>query len=328
MVCHLMLWLLSVCACCLLLVDTRTVSLPPRQPPQELVDDYSLGGKVPIEYMYVDDTLQGEATHFTFSNKMMEGYARQAKKMLTFFNQVNARAGVGEVKLAMDTLPVANLILPRLTKTQWIPYVLLYLQADYIIDKRVCVIGSMEPWLEQYLLELGAAEVVVVEYNMLTYEDHRITTIANSQFHDFYNPSVQNPYYHSFDVVISPSAFDHDGLGRYGDPLNPTADLEAMARLQHILKPEIGLIVLTVPIGPDVVVFNLHRRYGKLRLPLLLKGYEVVARVGWDESKLEETANWRQTYEPVILLKTSGTTEVLKKDTSKDTAEDVKHTDL
>ena len=42
-----------------------------------------------------------------------------------------------------------------------------------------------------------------------------------------------------------------------------------MARVRSILKPG-GLLLLTVPVGPDVLVFNLHRRYGPARLPLLL----------------------------------------------------------
>lgn len=61
----------------------------------------------------------------------------------------------------------------------------------------------------------------------------------------------------------------HPPPGRYGDPLNPDADLEAMAKARSILKPG-GLLFLTVPVGPDVLVFNLHRRYGPARLPLLL----------------------------------------------------------
>ena len=31
-----------------------------------------------------------------------------------------------------------------------------------------------------------------------------------------------------FDVALSISSFDHDGLGRYGDPLEPDNDLRAM----------------------------------------------------------------------------------------------------
>ena len=59
---------------------------------------------------------------------------------------------------------------------------------------------------------------------------------------------------------------------------------------------------MTVPIGPDLIVFNLHRRYGRIRLPLLLKGWKILDKIGWDESMLDKEANYRQTYEPVFIL--------------------------
>ncbi len=34
--------------------------------------------------------------------------------------------------------------------------------------------------------------------------------------------------YEGFDMALSISSFDHDGLGRYGDPLDPVGDLKAM----------------------------------------------------------------------------------------------------
>ena len=60
-----------------------------------------------------------------------------------------------------------------------------------------------------------------------------------------------------------------------------------------------------MPIGPDVVVFNLHRRYGELRLPMLLdaSGLEVVDILGWDEARLTAAADFRKTYEPVFVLR-------------------------
>ena len=64
-----------------------------------------------------------------------------------------------------------------------------------------------------------------------------------------------------------------------------------------------GTLLLSVPVGPDVVVWNLHRRYGARRLPLLLHGWEVAARYGWDEALLDAEGNWRQTYEPLLALK-------------------------
>lgn len=120
------------------------------------------------------------------------------------------------------------------------------------------------------------------------------------------------------------SSLDHDGLGRYGDPLNPQADIQSMKRIWNILKPGNarfvaycgtvwsllcfytgGILFFTVPVGPDVIVFNLHRRYGNIRLPLLIpeEDWEVVERVGWMEAKLTREANWRQSYEPVFVLR-------------------------
>ncbi len=43
-------------------------------------------------------------------------------------------------------------------------------------------------------------------------------------------------------------SFDHDGLGRYGDPIDPEGDLKAMQVVASVLKDE-GTFILTVPIG-------------------------------------------------------------------------------
>lgn len=105
-----------------------------------------------------------------------------------------------------------------------------------------------------------------------------------------------------YDIALSLSSFDHDGLGRYGDPIDPNADLHAMQTVRDVLRPN-GTFFLTVPIGPDVIVWNLHRRYGKLRLPRLLHGWEEVECVGWREELLEEAASYKLAYEPVFILK-------------------------
>ena len=39
-----------------------------------------------------------------------------------------------------------------------------------------------------------------------------------------------------FDFCIAESSFDHDGLGRYGDPINPDGDLLAMHQARKVLK--------------------------------------------------------------------------------------------
>ena len=90
--------------------------------------------------------------------------------------------------------------------------------------------------------------------------------------------------------------------GRYGEPIDPEGDINSMKKVLDLIKPG-GILFLTVPIGPDAIIFNLHRRYGPIRLPLLIEGYEVIDRFAWQESKLVTPANWRQSYEPVFVLK-------------------------
>jgi hypothetical protein len=56
-------------------------------------------------------------------------------------------------------------------------------------------------------------------------------------------------------------------------PQCPDADLVAMDALRVVLRPG-GTLVVSVPVGPvDVLVWNLHRIYGPVRLPLLLEGW-------------------------------------------------------
>jgi SAM-dependent methyltransferase len=53
---------------------------------------------------------------------------------------------------------------------------------------------------------------------------------------------------------------EHIGLGRYGDPLDPDADLRAMAELKRVLAPG-GSLLFVVPIGRPRIMFNAHRIY-------------------------------------------------------------------
>jgi SAM-dependent methyltransferase len=53
---------------------------------------------------------------------------------------------------------------------------------------------------------------------------------------------------------------EHVGLGRYGDPIDPDADLKAMAELRRVLSPR-GSLLFVVPVGQPRIVFNAHRIY-------------------------------------------------------------------
>jgi hypothetical protein len=53
---------------------------------------------------------------------------------------------------------------------------------------------------------------------------------------------------------------EHLGLGRYGDPLDPGADLRALGELARVLSPG-GDLLLATPVGEPRVRFNAHRVY-------------------------------------------------------------------
>lgn len=86
----------------------------------------------------------------------------------------------------------------------------------------------------------------------------------------------------SFDLVINCSTVEHVGLvGRYGvTEIRREGDIEAMTRLWELMKTG-GIMLLTIPVGHDVVFAPLHRVYGKKRLPRLLNGYIIEKEEFW-----------------------------------------------
>ena len=71
---------------------------------------------------------------------------------------------------------------------------------------------------------------------------------------------------------------EHVGLGRYGDPLNPDGDLQAITELKRVLAAN-GNLLFVVPIGKPKIMFNAHRIYS----------YEQIMRF-FSELELQEFA--------------------------------------
>eukprot|EP00595_Chromulina_sp_UTEXLB2642_P003396 CAMPEP_0196767316 /NCGR_PEP_ID=MMETSP1095-20130614/38817_1 /TAXON_ID=96789 ORGANISM="Chromulina nebulosa, Strain UTEXLB2642" /NCGR_SAMPLE_ID=MMETSP1095 /ASSEMBLY_ACC=CAM_ASM_000446 /LENGTH=276 /DNA_ID=CAMNT_0042134675 /DNA_START=123 /DNA_END=950 /DNA_ORIENTATION=+ len=272
-----------------------------------------MNGLIPLEHYYVDDTINGSRSHYIFPinrmqlfingcNKAHDKILKQMKSSKKSFDKLVVYYAK-DYWIYLATLKYYNHILVSNDGINNIPEITSHIKSS---DKLSAVVfGSQEPWIETWLLHIGISHVTTLEYNYLTYEHPNIKTISGSDvdgtFDYFYN-NLNDSYYQSFDIAVSISSFDHDGLGRYGDPINPNGDLIAMENVKKLLKPN-GLFFFSVPIGPDVAVWNLHRRYGNKRLPLMLKGWEVVDRFGWEEFRLTQPENFRKTYEPVFVLR-------------------------
>jgi SAM-dependent methyltransferase len=69
----------------------------------------------------------------------------------------------------------------------------------------------------------------------------------------------------SFHSISCMHVVEHIGLGRYGDPLDPSGDLKAMRELERVLAPD-GTLLFVVPVGQPVIQFNAHRIYSPAQI--------------------------------------------------------------
>eukprot|EP01041_Mallomonas_annulata_P010204 gene10204-21272_t len=278
--------------------------------PQHLLKEFSMDNQVSVEYFIVDDSNNGQGSHYIYSS---EDFMRSISVANKTIQQIESVWNIFQ-----QICPTSELQLPkdcyRLLKQYGLYFALL--NNSHLLTNKTCVVfGSTEPWIEATAYLLGCKSVTTIEYNNITIitDGHYppIQTISKLNFNEFYTST-----YDKYDIAFSISSFDHDGLGRYGDPLNPNGDIEAMKKVYEILKPE-GYLFFSVPIGPDILVYNLHRIYGDIRLPLLLEGWKVLDRIAWNSAQLKRVKSWRMVYEPVFLLQKPIFT-VRNKNSSKD----------
>jgi hypothetical protein len=217
--------------------------------PDHLLSNFTLNYSIPVDYssqeFRTDVTLP-----VNWTVDFIEKYRKQIRARVTFGSYQNKD------------------IYPALDKYASIA----------IKDKKCAVIGTENPWIEAALLEYNAASVTTIEYATIYSSVPRLFTITPIEFAR--KQQNENSQRQLFDSVWSYSSLEHDGLGRYRDPLNAYGDLQTMVKISCILKPG-GLLFLGVPLDiEDSIRFNLHRLYGPIRLPLLYRNFHIVEALG------------------------------------------------
>ena len=142
-------------------------------------------------------------------------------------------------------------------------YALLNRYTSAIKRKVGLVVGSREPWIECYLLHLGAARVVTLEYGRVGVQHAHLEAVTPAELSSrFFAGNV------SFDFAVSFSSLEHSGLTRYGDAANPYGDLEAVAQIHCVTAPH-ALLFVGVPMhfNQDWLWWPMGRVYGRHRLP-------------------------------------------------------------
>ncbi|XRB23655.1 methyltransferase type 11 domain-containing protein [Pseudoscourfieldia marina] len=161
---------------------------------------------------------------------------------------------------------------------------------------KALVVSAITPWLEVALLEWGVEEVFTVDYNPPVLRQTTKIAAENgdgdgdgdgdgSLMSSMRSLSSRELYKHigAFELVVSFSGLEHDGLGRYGDPLDPDGDYAGAAEAAAMLAHG-GTLLLSVPTGAvDDVEGQGHRIYGPHRFPRLVNAtqLQLVGRA-WD----------------------------------------------
>jgi SAM-dependent methyltransferase len=251
-------------ACLITLFSTLATlhAAPPSTVPKELLPDYTMNGKIPIFPFYLDDSYPPEKP-IVYTVEQVDALIIQANNREERYYR------------KMDTYLYAAL-------DEFAPY---------ISGKDVAIMGSVTPWYEAIIIARGG-HPFSIDYNRIVSEDPRITTYTVAEYQE--NPRL-------FDTLVSVSSYEHDGLGRYGDPLDPYGDIKAMQIAKTMLKPG-GILILAVPVGKDALCWNAHRVYGAIRLPMLLEGWEKLQSFGFTKKNFH-TANFRGKHQPVFVLK-------------------------
>ncbi|GMI12633.1 hypothetical protein TrLO_g13022 [Triparma laevis f. longispina] len=233
--------------------------------PIELCEEYSMNGDAIISNWYMDDkSVNRETSYLKRSKEYIFGLMESIKREEVFY--------YGETDTwmysALQRYPIKNL--------------------------KVLIIGSNVPWYESMCYVYGGI-CTTLEYNVLEYE-----------FEEFKSITVEDwmkggEHEQEWDVVWSVSSFEHDGLGRYGDPLNPKGDLKAMEDCWRYLKPN-GIMFLSVPVGLDEVRWNEGRVYGEKRFEKMIEGFGVKNMYGIEENGEEWKVRNERPFQPVFVL--------------------------
>jgi hypothetical protein len=234
--------------------NTNLIFRPPlKQPPPELMPNFTDNGKMPIIKQYY------------FDDAYSDSDAAKADKV----NQIITIGDVAKLrKLVKEKVPMSSYDDTVMNKK-------LFAYKSEVSGKSIAVIGTISPWIEAIAYEVGAAKITTLDYTRKIYEDSRLEWI---HVNDYLEEIIKSGQFEEFDNIASFSSIEHSGLGRYGDPLSPYGDLDAVKQVNCMLKPG-GLFFLGLPVSSDgssYIEYNAHRIYGTYRLNLLFKGWQLL----------------------------------------------------
>jgi hypothetical protein len=229
--------------------------------PDKFLRDFSMQGRTPILMQFRYETSEG---NLTWSKQYWDALQPKIDRLIQTGEPIGYSSDA-HMMAALSHFPVAG--------------------------KSVVVIGSVHPLYEAIVARVGGIPSTV-EFRKI---HHDIAGLNTYTVEEFKKMDLQ------FVCGVTISALEHDGLGRYGDPIDPLGDIKTMQSYKKIIKPG-GLMFLSVPVGQDAVCWNSHRIYGRYRLPMLLDGWKILGHSGFEESLFDLGRVGEDYQEPVFVL--------------------------
>lgn len=222
---------------------------PLKLPPADLYKEFTQNGEMPITKEFYFDEVYSDSN----SNDKQTNGIVTAKEFDEWLARVRANEPLNYANTELEFLMKKNL--------------------NQIKNQSLVVIGTQLPWIEAIGYELSASQIITLDYTRKKYEYNRLEWL---HVNDYLDDLIQNrKQFEQFNNAASFSSIEHSGLGRYGDPLSPNGDIDAVRQVHCMLKPN-GLFFLGLPTSSDnssYIEFNAHRVYGYKRLRLLFDGW-------------------------------------------------------
>ena len=159
-------------------------------------------------------------------------------------------------------------------------------------NSKVLVAGSVSPWIECICLNYGFETIITSDYQIKKIEDPRIKFVHANDILNY-----------KFDLIISFSSIEHDGLGRYGDPINPYGPFNATDEFYNSLNCN-GKLICGVPVftkniqTPSVIHGNFHIIFSQKSINKLFRRFTMLKTIYIPD--LTGLANWQD--QPVFIL--------------------------
>ncbi len=231
---------------------------PLKMPPKDLINRFTQNGDMPITKSYYFDEVYSDSNS---NNKNIQENvtAFEFEELLKKLGNNEPVGWYGESSLSLEA--IMNKYLNK------------------IKNKSLVVIGTQMPWVEAIGYRLLVSHITTLDYTRKHYETERLEWL---HVNDYLEDLISNTRkIETFDASASFSSIEHSGLGRYGDPLSPEGDINAVQQVHCLLKPG-GFFFLGLPTSSDdssYIEFNAHRVYGSKRLKLLFDGWTKVDQV-------------------------------------------------